>query len=114
MVDYKIQWFKIMPVPESRAVVGRHDGINGRDNLPASRTYNEDRLGPFSGHHADRRYEIGVVRYHDGSVEQLFPCVIQEMGRKIYVGAFFFHRMEFGDERIGQWAVALLRALRCG
>ena len=33
MVDYKIHWLKMMPVPESRAVVGRHDGINGRDRL---------------------------------------------------------------------------------
>ena len=32
MVDYKIHWLKMMSVPESRAVVGRHDGINGRDN----------------------------------------------------------------------------------
>ena len=31
MVDYKINWLKMMSVPESRAVVGRHDGINGRD-----------------------------------------------------------------------------------
>ena len=31
MVDYKIHWLKMMFVPESRAVVGRHDGINGRD-----------------------------------------------------------------------------------
>ena len=33
MIDYKIHWLKMMSVPESRAVVGRHDGINGRDNL---------------------------------------------------------------------------------
>ena len=33
MVDYKIHWLKMMSVPESRAVVGRHDGINGRDTL---------------------------------------------------------------------------------
>ena len=31
MVDYKIHWLKMMSVPESRAVVGRRDGINGRD-----------------------------------------------------------------------------------
>ena len=31
MVDYKIHWLKMMSVPESQAVVGRHDGINGRD-----------------------------------------------------------------------------------
>ena len=31
MVDYKIHWLKMMSVTESRAVVGRHDGINGRD-----------------------------------------------------------------------------------
>ena len=34
MVDYKIHWLKMMSVPESRAVVGRHDGINGRDSPP--------------------------------------------------------------------------------
>ena len=28
MVDYKIHWLKMMSVPESRAIVGRHDGIN--------------------------------------------------------------------------------------
>ena len=33
IVDYKIHWLKMMSVPESRAVVGRHDGISGRDNL---------------------------------------------------------------------------------
>ena len=33
MVDYKIHWLKMMSVTESRAVVGRHDGINGRDRL---------------------------------------------------------------------------------
>ena len=36
MVDYKIHWLKMMSVPESRAVVGRHDGINGRDNRHAA------------------------------------------------------------------------------
>ena len=37
MVDYKIHWLKMMSVPESRAVVGRHDGINGRDTRPSLR-----------------------------------------------------------------------------
>ena len=32
MVDYKIYWLKMMSVSESRAVVGRHDRINGRDS----------------------------------------------------------------------------------
>ncbi len=32
MVDYKIHWLKMMSVPESQAVVGRHDGINGMDS----------------------------------------------------------------------------------
>ena len=32
MVDYKIHWLKMMSVPESQAVVGRHDGISGRDS----------------------------------------------------------------------------------
>ena len=33
VVDVKIHWLKMISVPEGRAVVGRHDGINGRDNL---------------------------------------------------------------------------------
>ena len=33
VVDYKIHWLKMMSVPESRAIVGKHDGINGRDSL---------------------------------------------------------------------------------
>ena len=33
VVDVKIHWLKMMSVPEGRAVVGRHDGINGRDRL---------------------------------------------------------------------------------
>ena len=37
MVDYKIHWLKMMSVPESRAVVGRHDGINGRDRPAVAR-----------------------------------------------------------------------------
>ena len=31
VVDYKVHWLKMVSVPEGRAVVGRHDGINGRD-----------------------------------------------------------------------------------
>ena len=38
MVDYKIHWLKMMSVPESRAVVGRHHGINGRDTKIDGRT----------------------------------------------------------------------------
>ena len=34
-VDYKIRWPIMMSVPESRAVVGRYDGINGRDSMAA-------------------------------------------------------------------------------
>ena len=33
-VDFKIHWLKMISVPQSRAVVGRHDGINGRDSVP--------------------------------------------------------------------------------
>ena len=32
MVDYKIHWLKMMSVPQSRAVVGRHDGINAESD----------------------------------------------------------------------------------
>ena len=34
VVDYKIHWLKMMSVPESRAIVRRHDGINGRNTNP--------------------------------------------------------------------------------
>ena len=46
MVDYKIHWLKMMSVPESRAVVGRHDGINGRDRslLPTFGSLPLDRI----------------------------------------------------------------------
>ena len=43
MVDYKIHWLKMMSVPESRAVVGRHDGINGRDTWRFKVLSNEQR-----------------------------------------------------------------------
>ena len=33
VVDVKIHWLKMMSVPEGRAVVGRHEGINGRDSI---------------------------------------------------------------------------------
>ena len=39
VVDFKIHWLKMMSVPESRAVVGRHDGINGRDSLSRDTFY---------------------------------------------------------------------------
>ena len=42
MVDYKIHWLKMMSVPESRAVVGRHDGINGRDSRTADQLVRRD------------------------------------------------------------------------
>ena len=44
MVDYKIHWLKMMSVPESRAVVGRHDGINGRDTLSPVTMNDLDRI----------------------------------------------------------------------
>ena len=48
MVDYKIHWLKMMSVPESRAVVGRHDGINGRDSRHTSRITYVPRCCPTS------------------------------------------------------------------
>ena len=47
MVDYKIHWLKMMSVPESRAVVGRHDGINGRDRLIFAGYEFDDQTDPF-------------------------------------------------------------------
>ena len=44
MVDYKIHWLKMMSVPESRAVVGRHDEINGRDNHHAAEIASKGRM----------------------------------------------------------------------
>ena len=38
VVDYKIHWLKMMSVPESRAIVGRHDGINGRDKISSGKS----------------------------------------------------------------------------
>ena len=42
VVDYKIHWLKMMSVPQSRAVVGRHDGINGRDRRIRARAGLDD------------------------------------------------------------------------
>ena len=67
MVDYKIHWLKMMSVPESRAVVGRHDGINGRDspmwtadNRPR---YNRDKL----------RYPSDLTDAEWAHIEPLIP-----------------------------------------
>ena len=81
--------------------MARHLAELGRD-LPASRTHDEHRLAPFSGHHADRRHKVRVVRYHRCGVEQSFPCVIQEVGSEIDVRSLLFHRVKFGDQRIRQ------------
>ena len=63
VVDYKIHWLKMMSVPESRAIVGRHDGINGMDSLDG--TYN--RIDSMRG------YTDGIlVRLHLVNVEALF------------------------------------------
>ena len=50
MVDYKIHWLKMMSVPESRAVVGRHDGINGRDNYAGVNVFGNDRDAQLAMH----------------------------------------------------------------
>ena len=50
MVDYKIHWLKMMSVPQSRAVVGRHDGINGRDRSFSFRDLGVGRTWPGVHH----------------------------------------------------------------
>ena len=49
VVDYKIHWLKMMSVPESRAIVGRHDGINGRDSRCRS-SRRSSRPSPYMSH----------------------------------------------------------------
>ena len=56
MVDYKIHWLKMMSVTESRAVVGRHDGINGRDRYTLFASGNLRELGKYLIHHYYSRF----------------------------------------------------------
>ena len=65
MVDYKIHWLKMMSVPESRAVVGRHDGINGRDNEyeDAVKLFTEDADWKVMGLELEGREEILEALY---------------------------------------------------
>ena len=67
MVDYKIHWLKMMSVPESRAVVGRHDGINGRDSHELLII---DELGfvPLSKTGAELLFELISQRYERGAI----------------------------------------------
>ena len=82
MVDYKIHWLKVMSVPGSRAVVGRHDGINGRDTRDEKRLLRLqkqlakyhlliiDELGfvPLSKTGAELLFEVFSQRYERGSI----------------------------------------------
>ena len=70
MVDYKIHWLKMMSVPESRAVVGRHDGINGRDSFSyQAATWDKPRR------------VVAKVEWHPG---ELYPRVGFIVTRLIY------------------------------
>ena len=66
MVDYKIHWLKMMSVPESRAVVGRHDGINGGDTM--------DQLRDAAQRIADRIDELirGTGPVHETASQILY------------------------------------------
>ena len=62
MVDYKIHWLKMMSVPQSRAVVGRHDGINGRDNtnygnIPSANVTTQNQLRDCIADYQRQGYE---------------------------------------------------------
>ena len=70
MVDYKIHWLKMMSVPESRAVVGRHDGINGRD----SRMRTDERTRAYVA----RRTLEGL------SKREIMRCLKRYVAREIY------------------------------
>ena len=63
MVDYKIHWLKMMSVPESRAVVGRHDGINGRDNLAKSLSVYECKTPSRYFHSSPEIIRLAVKMY---------------------------------------------------
>ena len=65
MVDYKIHWLKMMSVPQSRAVVGRHDGINGRDNTLVGHIDLHDSDTAIALGKAMTRFENGVQPYSD-------------------------------------------------
>ena len=60
MVDYKIHWLKMMSVPKSRAVVGRHDGINGRDNRKLGPDHAQRYLASFAWRY-NRRYQLNTM-----------------------------------------------------
>ena len=59
MIDYKIHWLKMMSVPESRAVVGRHDGINGRDSLRLEPSRSDQGARPIRPGQALRQAQEG-------------------------------------------------------
>ena len=68
VVNYKIHWLKMMSVPESRAVVGRHDGINGRDSQKDvearwTKKHGKSHYGYKNHVNVDRRHKL-VRRYH--------------------------------------------------
>ena len=83
MVDYKIHWLKMMSVPESRAVVGRHDGINGRDSCwsaleEAACSHQAIRTG--SGRQAARMASFKWVNTTLGNIKSAITGTYRKLG----------------------------------
>ena len=104
MVDYKIHWLKMMSVPESQAVVGRHDGINGMDRhqtlknrillknhyLPGDL---EASIGAFVEHYNHHRYHESLGNLTPADVYFGRDWAIIERRRKIKKQTFEKRRL---------------------
>ena len=90
MIDYKIHWLKMMSVPESQAVVGRHDGINGRDNTGQrdSNGWPVKVIGPPS---EAIREIYGGANTRDSDVERAVQVARGENKSRLFVGHVSSH-----------------------